>query len=230
MTVMERRQRWAPSAAARIDWSHPLAVGLLGLGLADRIIHGYVGTPGSGATFGAISGTPLGRGRAGTNAAGTTNVKLCDFPAQTDTSQFTLTFVGAPGAGTDVLIGYRNGGGPGLTFVKIFGTATEYYANGTERYAQNHGLASTVAGVIHLVKRGLVLETWRNGSRVHASSAFSTGELDQNAAVCYWLQGDEAGATMTATRYVMSAMHNRALDGNEFAMLAHDPFCILAED
>lgn len=227
---LDRIPRVAPGPQARVNWSHPLAAGLLGVGLADRIIHGYQGVVGAGALFGALSPTLFGRGRAGNNAAGPNGAKLCDYPAQTDATEFTFTFVGAPGAGTDPLVGYRTGGGPGITFAKIYGTNVQYYSNGNNRYTAAHGLASTTPGVLHLVKRGLVIETWLNGARVNASSAFTTGQLDQNAAVCYWMQGDEGDANHTASRCVLVAMHNRALNGAEFAQLFADPFCFLTEE
>lgn len=223
---LDRIPRWAPGPQARVDWSHPLAAGLLGVALANRIIYGYQG-PVTGTGIAALAPTVFGNGRTVANAPN--GLKVCDFPAQTDTSQFTLTYVGRfPTAAVPTLAGYRNGGGPGVTFTKLYRTEVQYYSNGNNRYTQAHGATGGTDAMVSLVKRGLVLEVWRNGGRVHASSAFTSGQLDQNAAVCYYTHGDEADNSPGAA-LVLSSLHDRALTGSEFAQLYADPFCFLTE-
>lgn len=216
--------RWAPGPSARVDWSHPFAQGLIGLSLGQVILVGYTGL--ASGPLGGFGVTTFGPGPRGNNAVSPNGTKLCDWPAQTDTSEFTLTFVGTPGATSDPIVGYRNGGGPSTTFAKIYGSAVQYYSNGSEMLTVGHGLASTTSGVLHFIKRGLTLEVWRDGIRVNATS-FSAGQLNQNAAVCYWMQGDEGGGDATATTSVLSSMHSRALQPAE---ITDDPFSMLMED
>ncbi len=212
-----RRVGWAPGPNAKVDWSHPLAAGLLGLAAGHRV---HVGTTPGRIPF-ATSFRPSSSmwGPGWHVPADTPAIALCPFPAQDDTSCFTLAFAGQWISDNIPVIGYRGGGSPGLSFIKLQNNnRISYRSNGNDRsIAAGSSSARTVVGV----KNGLTLTLYVEGKQT-ATATYTTGQLSVNAATCYY-GGDEFGE-LKGSVALMSSVPWTATQAAQFSI---DPFCML---
>lgn len=188
-------------------------------------VNGNVLYPGVGPLGNTSPGLAPQVGVLGASFAGTYSIP---FEAQTDVTSFTYTLLGPTTSNTGAfhgVIGYRLGGGPGLTFAKVVTTgAFEYYANSVNRsIGTSHNL--NAARSVFAIKNGLTLSYHVNLATT-AEASYTTGQLDQNAASVR-LTGDDQFPSACPSRSTVGIIHSRALTPTERAMLHDDPFCML---
>lgn len=209
-----------------LDLTHPFASGIGGAGFGPASIYPFRGVI---AASGGFRDTRHGRGVLCDGAVG---ISLCAFPAQTDTTNFTMMLVAeSPDALANIGIGYRNGGGPGTSFAKLMpsnGAAAipklDYYNNGVARSIS--GGSYSGSNVIFGVKRGLNLDLYVNGN-LESTAAYTTGQLSANAATCYY--GPDETVTHTVALVFGAFWPNRNLAANEIASLSAKPLQMLKE-
>ena len=180
---------------ARVDPTHPLVRGLQAFAVGPHLVWG--GNARVTGTAAPVVGR-YGRAVVGDNLG----ISMGAFPAQTDSTSFTLMLVAATTT-AEGGIGYRNGGGPGTSFCKLTpGNASNatpkinYMVNGASRSADATALgAQPGQHVVIAVKNGLTLDLWVDG-RLGASNTWTTGQLTKNAATCYYGPDETVGANV----------------------------------
>lgn len=209
---------------ASINTSSPISAGLAGVGIGPALVHPSRGVI---APAGGFLATRYGKAALVDGAVG---LSIGAFPAQTDTTEFSLFLVAeSPDALASIGIGYRNGGGPGTSFAKLMpsnGAAAipklDYYSNSVARSISGGTYAG--ANVLVGIKRGLTLELWVNG-KLESTVTYTTGQLTINTATCYY--GPDEIASHTVAMVTGAFWPTRALLPAEIAALYAKPFQLI---
>lgn len=229
------QQRWTPQlGAARVDWSHPLANGLV---FAYVAAEGYVNLadtyPATWTLSGcSLEGTRVGTGHASTNAAGTgaqwdglmdlgttyTVAGIANVTTASTTALFVLdrdgssgTAIGAPGsAGRWCQLRFYNGGADFIPF-NTAGTAFTATASGGGSVG-THSIVGTLDGTAVTCHQD-------GGAAVGTNTLTGTAKSGTQAIK---IRGNTVGAVACSFAWA-----NRALSAAEVASWHADPFQML---
>lgn len=226
-----RRRRFAPPPHARIDWSHPLARGLMlcvvpGATLTD-IATGVVGTR-TGTTY--QGSTAFGSGVGGVTASTPTNyIDWGNCGDLTGRTSCTVTWAGqlvTAGASTVILSRWGTGGNQYLFYISGGTTINFAVQAGSTTIATGPSVASGEHSVFCGVRNGTTAIAYKNGVPGTAATPAATAFASTTATTRVFNKNDDS---LTSGEAIMSfaAVHSRPLSAAEVTSFSTDPFQML---
>lgn len=224
------RPGFVPSPTAQVDWSHPLAQGLVFCtmpGAARRdLVSGVLASQAGTVVHGGSRWGPTAQA-----VTGSTPTNWLDFGTGGSLGGSTngsWTWVGryvAAGAATPLIARWGSSNG----FLTYVAGGTTYnaavVAGGVQTIATGPSAATGDEVVITCVKDGTSLRAWRNGTP-GAAATCNAGTIASGDSLRMFNKTSDAGTAGTSG-CALALVHARALSEAEIQMLAADPFCFL---
>lgn len=225
--TLKWRRGWTSGRMAAVDWRHPLAQGLTGLGVSNYVVT-YPGRVGSSV----LVGSPYGPGW---NCPAGGGLPICVFPQQNDATCFTFLGVALMPTADNygAIVGNRLPSTP-VDFAKLCGNVAPgsatlaYYSGGVDRsLIDPTGTGNGQWNVLAATKKGLALTLYKNGAQV-LRNIYTSGQLSWSSTKTCYYGVDSSGDT--ANKIAMGGFWDtRALSDAEIAEISADPFAFLIE-